>query len=194
MLPGGVEGHALPIRGLSDDLVAPFSLRSAAEGVLEHLDELGLRRVHVCGLSLGAMIALQLVVDAPERVLTLTLSGAQVRPPRMTMWLQQMIFRMLPSRAIAPDPAVKRRLLGVMRAAARADFRDELHSIAVPTAALCGVSDHLNTAAARALARGVPGAALHLLDGGHLLHYDNPRGFARALRQNLAHRPEALNA
>lgn len=55
---------------------ATVELRAAA--VLSLLDELGLDRVHVVGNSLGALIALRLLLDAPERFGRAVLMGSGV--------------------------------------------------------------------------------------------------------------------
>ena len=59
--------------------------------------------------------------------------------------------------------------------------------IAVPTAVVTGASDHVvPVAAARSLAVQVPGAELVVLDGGHLLPFDQPGKIAEIVRRYSA--------
>ena len=59
--------------------------------------------------------------------------------------------------------------------------------IAVPTAVVTGASDHVvPVAAARSLAVQVPGAELVILDGGHLLPFDQPEKIAEIVRRYSA--------
>ncbi len=67
----------LPVR-------SPYTLTDMALDALGVLDALGLRRAHVCGASMGGMIAQQLALLAPERVKSLSLmmtsSGSRALP------------------------------------------------------------------------------------------------------------------
>jgi pimeloyl-ACP methyl ester carboxylesterase len=71
--------HALhlPVR-------APYRLSDMAQDALGVLDALGVAQAHVCGASMGGMIAQHLAARAPERVASLTLvmttSGARGLP------------------------------------------------------------------------------------------------------------------
>lgn len=50
--------------------------REMVEDAVRLLDHLGVRRAHVVGYSMGAVIATKLMMTHPERVLTVTLGGA----------------------------------------------------------------------------------------------------------------------
>lgn len=56
---------------------APYRLEDMAGDVEALMDELGLERAHIAGISMGAMISQVMAVKAPHRVITLTcISGA----------------------------------------------------------------------------------------------------------------------
>lgn len=55
------------------DEIAPVSFEEHAKDAVDLLNHLGIRRAHLAGHSTGAAIALQLAVDRPDRVHTLTL-------------------------------------------------------------------------------------------------------------------------
>ncbi|WP_119352485.1 alpha/beta fold hydrolase [Azohydromonas sediminis] len=90
-------GLRLPVR-------APYSLADMAADTVGVLDALGLPRVHLCGASMGGMIAQHVAAAHPGRVKSLTLmmttSGARGLPPPAPA-----VRRALLQRPRADDPA-----------------------------------------------------------------------------------------
>lgn len=183
-LPPGFDSLAVDVFGSGNgsDGATSFSLDGAADAVLEQIDRHGADKVHLCGLSLGAMIALQFALDHPERVWSLTWAAGQVKPPRALMAVQGAVFRLLPAKVLEKQGARKDVMLSVMRAVSRADFSDRLGEVSVPALVLCGEKDRPNMPAARALAAGIRGAELRIIPGaGHQSHIQAPEAFATLL-------------
>jgi pimeloyl-ACP methyl ester carboxylesterase len=71
--------------GLSTRCTVPYSIVDMAEDAVVLLDGLGLGQAHICGASMGGMIAQTLALRHPSQVLTLTLiyttSGRRDLPP-----------------------------------------------------------------------------------------------------------------
>ena len=78
-LPADVRALAIDLRGFGDSETLPVDatrgLRDFADDVLSVLDVLGLDAVHLVGWSMGGGVACTILLDAPERVLTLTLEA-----------------------------------------------------------------------------------------------------------------------
>ncbi|MFT4229074.1 MAG: alpha/beta fold hydrolase [Microbacterium sp.] len=187
-LPSGFDSLAVDVFGSGDgaDGATSFSLDGASDAVLEQIEPHGAEKVHLCGLSLGAMIALQVALDHPERVRSLTLAAGQVKPPRALMAVQGAVFRLLPAKVLEKQGARKDVMLSVMRAVSRADFSGQLDAVSSPTLVLCGEKDRPNMPAARALAAGICGAELRIIPGaGHQSHMQAPEAFATLLREFL---------
>lgn len=183
-LPSGFTGMAIGIPGLraGEEPSGEFSLAAAAAGIVAELDHRGVDKLHLCGLSLGAMIALQIAIDHPERVRSLTLAAGQVRPPQTVMRIQTTVMRLVPARLIARSGVRKHQLLSVLHGVATADFSTQLADVTAPTLVLCGTKDRANLPAARALSSGMPDADLHLIDGaGHQANTQKPELFTAAL-------------
>lgn len=180
-LPEGFTGWAPRLAGLGagDE---PFTLTGAAAGVLAELDDRDVGRAHLCGLSLGALVALRLAADHPSRVSSLVISGGQVRPNRILMAVQNAVIGLLPSRLAAPPGLTKPAMLAILHSLSSLDLRAELATITAPTLVLCGARDRANLPAARALAAGIPGAELQIVPGaGHTWNTELPEEFSRRL-------------
>lgn len=80
--------------GFSPAVDQPFSLADLADDAIGLLDELGLRDVHVLGISMGGMVAQHLVLRHPDRVRALALGctacggpGSVLTSPRVVRQL-----------------------------------------------------------------------------------------------------------
>lgn len=70
--------------GQSADHWEPFTIKQLADDAIGVLDALEIDRAHVCGISMGGMVAQELVLSAPERVATLTLGCTYCGGPEAT--------------------------------------------------------------------------------------------------------------
>lgn len=57
--------------------------------------------IHLCGLSLGGILALDYALDHPENVKTLVLIGTPHKVPKFAFALQNVVFRFLPKSTFA---------------------------------------------------------------------------------------------
>lgn len=136
--------------------------------------------VHICGLSLGAIVALRVTAQHPDRVRSLILSGVQLRVPPVAYAVQRFIMKLVPAAKFsAEDPGVtKEAVLTVLRAMAREDMHGDLRQVAARTLVLCGARDRLNLTAARAAATGIADAELRVIPAaGHLWNLEQPQLF-----------------
>jgi pimeloyl-ACP methyl ester carboxylesterase len=104
---------------------SPYTVRDMADDALGVLDALSLPRAHVCGASMGGMIAQHLAAAHPQRVASLTLmmttTGAR-RLPQASLDVR----RALLSRPEGHGPeAVARHLQGVLHLIGSPGYRDD---------------------------------------------------------------------
>jgi pimeloyl-ACP methyl ester carboxylesterase len=130
------------------------------------------------------MVALRWAARYPEDVASLIISAVQIRPPRLVIWLQTAVMRLIPAGAFGGDEdgVTKTTVLQAMRELRRADLRPDLARVRAPTLVTCGAKDGFNLAASRVAAAGITGAELRIVPGAkHLWNQDLPDLFNRTL-------------
>jgi 3-oxoadipate enol-lactonase len=180
-----------------------------ARAALVTLDALGIGRAHVCGLSLGGVVAIAMHALAPERCASLILADSfAVHPEGQAIYdrsiaaSRAMTMRQL-AEARAPSllgagasDAIKTEVIETMgridpaayrlgaRAVWLADQQERAAAIAVPTLVLVGDEDRITPPSlSRALADLVGSAArLETIAGaGHLANLEQPAAFNQAV-------------
>lgn len=189
-LPAGTTAAAPWLRGLRPGDPRPFDLTGAADDLVSGLDEHGVDKAAVVGLSLGAMTALVCAATHPDRVEALVVAAGQVHPPRAVL-AQRAALRLLPpprADLAGRSPAVRREVLQqVLRALDGVDLRPLLSQVRCPTLVLVGQRDRANRPAARQLAAGIRTARLQVIPAaGHQLNRDAPAAFTEAVFGFLA--------
>ncbi|MFS0577198.1 alpha/beta hydrolase [Sporosarcina sp. 179-K 3D1 HS] len=91
-----LRGHGKSDRGLWEkgDTFADVSRE-----VVEVLDEIGIERTHVIGMSLGTIVAQTIADHFPERIKSLILGGAIIRfdiRTKLLLWMGRMTKRFIP--------------------------------------------------------------------------------------------------
>lgn len=174
------------VPGLRPTEKAPVPLVDAAAKLDTDLMLEGLQTVDLCGVSYGAMVATQLAADFPERVRRLVLVAGQVRAPRGVVSVQQAALRLVPASRFADSGVSKERLLQALELARRTDLTAALPRITAPTLVLVGARDRANQPGARALAAGIGGARLRVVDGaGQQLNEEKPEELVDLLEEFL---------
>ena len=140
--------------------------------------------LHLCGLSLGAVLALHYALDHPEAVKSLVLIAGRARMPRALLQVQSGLFRLMGEQNFREMGLSKADAIALTASMARLDFRRDLSRVPCPLLVLCGERDGANRREAAALAAGIPGAGLAFLPGaGHEVNRDAPQALAEALEQ-----------
>ncbi len=152
----------------------------------------------LCGLSLGALLALRYAGEHPDRIRRLVVCAGFARLPAHFRLLQlgmAGIVCMLPAARVrkglvsavpeAHREVAVEEIAGVDAARAMregASFRLE-RLPQMPTLVLCGERDRVNLTLSRKLADALPDARFEIVAGaGHVANLDNPHGFNELLR------------
>jgi 3-oxoadipate enol-lactonase len=190
--------------GYGDSDPAPESMTrdGYAEAIHSALHALGVKRAHVCGLSLGGVVALALCHAVPNHCASLILADSFAAHPDGRAIYDRSLAASGDLRAMAEsrvdvliaqpaDPAVRSEVVETMARIAPAAYRigakavwladqsERAEEIRVPTLVLCGTEDKVTPPAlSRELAHLILGAQLELIAGaGHLGNLERPEAF-----------------
>ena len=191
-----------PGYGDSDPAPGGTTRDDYAAAILSAMGDLGIGRAHICGLSLGGVVAIAVHAAASQRCASLILADTFAVHPDGQAIYERGVAASGDLRAMAEarvdvllaqpaDPAVRSEVVETMAkidpAAYRigaeavwlADQRERAHDIRVPTLVLCGAQDHVTPPAlSLALQQLIPGAGYEQMDGaGHLTNLEQPDAF-----------------
>jgi len=201
-----MRGHGLTqVTPVTED--AGYSMDLLADDAAGLLDALGIARAHVCGLSIGGMMAQRLAVKAPGRIQCLILCDtagvigpasvwtdriaairargmAAISDGVMARWFTQAFRDGRPDQIRGYTAMVARTTedgyVGCAMAIRDADLRTANAAIKAPTLVICGEDDVATPPdAGRELAAGIPGARFELLPGAaHIPGVEKPAELA----------------
>ena len=95
-------------------------------------------KIVLCGLSLGAVLALNYAIDHPDKVKALVLLAAQYKMPKKLLKFQNMMFRFMPNATFKQFGFKKADVLSLCDTMAELDFRDSLCKVSCPVLIVCG--------------------------------------------------------
>ncbi|MCW2369163.1 3-oxoadipate enol-lactonase [Sphingobium sp. B11D3D] len=199
--------------GASDAPEGPYSVQQLAGDACAILDTLGVERAHLCGLSLGGTMGQFMALNMPKRLASLTLCDTAARLGTVEGWQQRIdtalsggmealvdmsLLRFFSDEFRSSDPATiaefrdtflatpAHGFAGCCAVLRDCDFTRDLASIAVPTLVMTGRNDVPTPPSdSEALASGIPGAQLVLLDAGHISAREDPEAFTEALLTHI---------
>lgn len=195
------------------DLHGHASLDQLGAAALSALDHAGIERAHVCGISMGGLIAQWLALNAPQRVVRVVLANTAARIGTSAAWQERadhvrrhgmaaiadfVLGRFFGAAFTAANPDLVARFRSQLMtmnphayaaccdALGDADLTADVAQITSPTLVIAGSSD-LSTPPdlAQALAAAIPRARLLTLPAAHLSSVEQPHSFTGALADHL---------
>ena len=191
------------------------------EGIVSLADEadrivslLGYGPFHVVGVSMGGMVAQNLVLRHPKTVKSLVLAAtsassnpeimheraARVRALGMPAVVDETLWRWFQPAALEMDPSpapvayVRAQLLTLhpelfssgWDAMADHNLERDLHQVSVPTTCVAGTHDvSTPESVVAALRRAIPGAQMRMIQSSHMIPLENAGAFSAILAEHL---------
>ena len=138
----------------------------------------------LCGLSLGAVLALNYAIDHPNKVKALVLIAAQYKMPEKLLKFQNMLFRFMPNTMFKQFGLKKADVISLCGTMTKLDFRDSLCKVSCPALIVCGEKDNANKKASKELASYLSDSHFHeLLKAGHEANIESPEKLATVLQE-----------
>ena len=196
----------LPAHGETPDLHGEYTIEKLAQYVIQQLDKLGIAQAHICGHSLGGMVAQQIAFAYPGRVQKLIL--AETAFGTKNNWWERIQtelakpFLQITPQSILVDMSAKqygsskadtgryvRQEMGryshetslrVMNAAFEYAGKERLKRIKSPTLVLVAQENKQTHAQGKEMAVLIPDSKFVIIrNANHLLNMDNPGDFNR---------------
>ena len=139
------------------------------------------------GLSLGAVLALELSSYDLPNLQALVLSGCPLKlAGNIPFYIQLLIFKLLPKRTFEKQGADKSLLVGVSEELKTLDLREIAKNCPYPTLLICGSQDKPNLSSMKAIQELMPNSQFQIIpDGPHVLNRAKPKEFAVITRSFL---------
>lgn len=138
--------------------------------------------LRICGLSLGALLAIDFAIRHGDKVASLVLIGTQYKVPSLLIDFQNLIFRCMPNKAFDSMGLSKSNTIKLAHSMRALDFTAQLSGILCPVNILCGEKDSANLKASKKLNEILPKATLQIVPGaGHEINKDAPEAIAAIL-------------
>lgn len=195
--------------GMSEPTPGPYSIDQLGRDALGVLDALGIEKAHFMGLSLGGLVGMWLMVNAPHRIDRAILANtnacfghpdvwnARIRqaladgmdamaPATMDRWFTREFQERAPAeidRISARFRATPAQAYAATAAALRdADLREAIRGVKNRVLVIVGTQDPATPPAAGGLiAEHIPGARLVALEAAHLSNIEAANDFTRAI-------------
>lgn len=141
----------------------------------------------ICGLSLGAVLALDYAIQHGSRVVSLVLIGCQYKVPTLLIDMQNILFRCMPNKAFQSTYLSKYNTIALAHSMRKLDFSEKLKQLSCPVTVVCGEKDSANRKAAIELNTLLPTSKLIIVPGvGHEVNKEAPDAIAAILNSNAA--------
>lgn len=143
--------------------------------------------LNLCGLSLGAVLALNYAIDNPEKVDSMVLIAAQYKMPKTLLKFQNLILSFMPTKMFDGMGFSKKEFILLSKSMIDIDFTNDLDCINCPVLLLCGEKDNANRKATTELHKRLKNSSYEIVENSsHEVNIDNPKKLAALLCEFLS--------
>lgn len=142
--------------------------------------------LNLCGLSLGAVLALNYAIDFPSKVKSLILIAPQYDMPKFLLKAQNLVFKFMPESQFKNIGLTKYDFITLTNSMSDIDFTRNLEKVFCPVLVLCGEKDIVNKKTAIKLTNKLSNAKFYIISNAqHEVNIDNPKELANIINEFL---------
>lgn len=183
-LPEDTKAYCPDLFGFCKD--GEITYKNIYCGFEEYVDQFS-EPVTICGVSLGAVLALNYAVRHDVRIHALILIAPQYKMPKTLLKFQNILFHVMPEKFFSGSGLTKHDMIRLTNSMMTLDFEMDLDLIFCPSLIICGERDWANKEAAKTMAEIIPDAKLCSLDNaGHEINITDSKKLADALLRFLS--------
>ena len=141
-------------------------------------------QIHLVGLPLGGIIAMNYALDFPEKVKTLVVIGTPHKIPKVAFEIQNVIFRFFPKSVFKEMAFDKKDTFALGNSIKKLEIADRMQEIKCPVLVICGEKDRANKKSVYYFSENIENVALCMIEKtGHVVNEENPKELARILNE-----------
>lgn len=145
-------------------------------------------QLNLCGLSLGAVLALNYIIDNPKKVNSLVLIAGQYEMPKILFKLQNIAFKFIPEKSFNSMGISKNDFIKLTTSMMNLNFNEGLNNISCPVLLICGEKDTPNKKATINLSKKISKSEIKFIKGAkHEVNNDNPKELGEILNQFITY-------
>ena len=161
---------------------------------LEECCEAQKESLHLCGLSLGGILALQYALEHPQKVASVVLIGTKYTMPKRLLKFQNLMFHIMPRSVFQNMGFQKKAFISLCSSMMHLDFSQKLEKIRCRVLVVCGEKDKVNLPASRRLKEQIEQAKIVMVpNAGHEVNKENPAELRRVLTRFYGECENSIN-
>ena len=135
-------------------------------------------KINLVGLSLGGVLAIDYIIEFPEKINSITLIGTPYEIPKAIFTIQNIIYKFIPKRIFEKRGCPKKDIISLLDSMKNLSIPDKVTSIKSNTLIICGEKekDNINMKSAKQLNKVIKNSKFKIIENaGHEVNTDNPK-------------------
>lgn len=135
-------------------------------------------KINLVGLSLGGVLAIDYIIEFPEKINSITLIGTPYEIPKAIFTMQKIIYKFIPKRIFEKRGCTKKDIITLLGSMKNLSIPDKAPNIKCNTLIICGEKekDNINMKSAKQLNEVIQNSKFKIIENaGHEVNIDNPK-------------------